>query len=337
MSGEIEVHRGLCTQLMLLILHANLWHSCHFTRPHLGFNLGCKLLKLRLLLKYGFQAPYAPHPATSTFANSIFNSQEVSSLCFIPSSFLSKIGTIALQTVRMVNVLTLKMHRSSYLRAQIHSAWPFQDADKSTWHCQPESNNTPLSLSCPHHLAYPLSPHLAKTPCIEVLCWRTLGLPTLVTSSHQTTMCTASLVKPYITEHTSHYTCFPLWYNLCSLLLFPISAQPSNRHTPSCSLFLPSHQSIHEYHLGLGLAHVVVPLNTHFLPPSKQYQSFPNYIAVQDCRQLQYFWFFLYIYSQSLIVMVRSPCLSVVRVLEFLDRGISQIGSQPDISIRKLS
>jgi len=36
-------------------------------------------------------------------------------------------------------------------------------------------------------------------------------------------------------------------------------------------------------------------------------------------------------------VMVRSPCLSVVLVLEFSDRGISQIGSRPDVSIRKLS
>ena len=36
-------------------------------------------------------------------------------------------------------------------------------------------------------------------------------------------------------------------------------------------------------------------------------------------------------------VMVRSLCLSVVLVLEFSDRGISQIGSQPDVSIRKLS
>jgi len=38
-----------------------------------------------------------------------------------------------------------------------------------------------------------------------------------------------------------------------------------------------------------------------------------------------------------LCVMVRSPCLSVVLVLEFSDRGISQIGSQPDVSIRKSS
>jgi len=36
-------------------------------------------------------------------------------------------------------------------------------------------------------------------------------------------------------------------------------------------------------------------------------------------------------------VIVRSPCLSVVLVLEFSDRGISQIGSQPDVSIRKSS
>jgi len=36
-------------------------------------------------------------------------------------------------------------------------------------------------------------------------------------------------------------------------------------------------------------------------------------------------------------VMVRSPCLSVVLVLEFSDRGISQIGSRPDVSIRKSS
>jgi len=36
-------------------------------------------------------------------------------------------------------------------------------------------------------------------------------------------------------------------------------------------------------------------------------------------------------------VTVRSPCLSVVLVLEFSDRGISQIGSQPDVSIRKSS
>jgi len=36
-------------------------------------------------------------------------------------------------------------------------------------------------------------------------------------------------------------------------------------------------------------------------------------------------------------VTVRSLCLSAVLVLEFSDRGNSQIGSQPDISIRKLS
>ena len=36
-------------------------------------------------------------------------------------------------------------------------------------------------------------------------------------------------------------------------------------------------------------------------------------------------------------VTVRSPCLLVVRVLEFSDRGISQIGSQPDVSNRKSS
>jgi len=33
------------------------------------------------------------------------------------------------------------------------------------------------------------------------------------------------------------------------------------------------------------------------------------------------------VYWASGSVMVRSPCLSVVRVLEFSDRGISQIGS----------
>jgi len=38
-----------------------------------------------------------------------------------------------------------------------------------------------------------------------------------------------------------------------------------------------------------------------------------------------------------LYVTVRSLCLSVIFVLEFLDRGISQIGSRPDISIRKSS
>jgi len=36
-------------------------------------------------------------------------------------------------------------------------------------------------------------------------------------------------------------------------------------------------------------------------------------------------------------VTVRSLCLSVVLILEFSDRCISQIGSRPDISIRKLS
>jgi len=36
-------------------------------------------------------------------------------------------------------------------------------------------------------------------------------------------------------------------------------------------------------------------------------------------------------------VMVRSLCLLVVLVLEFLDRGISRIGSRPDVSIRKTS
>jgi len=36
-------------------------------------------------------------------------------------------------------------------------------------------------------------------------------------------------------------------------------------------------------------------------------------------------------------VTVRSPCLSVVLVLEFSDGGISQIGSRPDVSIRKSS
>jgi len=36
-------------------------------------------------------------------------------------------------------------------------------------------------------------------------------------------------------------------------------------------------------------------------------------------------------------VTVRLPCLSVVLVLEFSDRGISQIGSRPDVSIRKSS
>ena len=30
-------------------------------------------------------------------------------------------------------------------------------------------------------------------------------------------------------------------------------------------------------------------------------------------------------------VMVRSPCLSVILVLEFSDRGISQIGSCPNV------
>jgi len=36
-------------------------------------------------------------------------------------------------------------------------------------------------------------------------------------------------------------------------------------------------------------------------------------------------------------VTVRSLCLSVVLVLEFLDRGISRIGSRPDVSVRKSS
>jgi len=36
-------------------------------------------------------------------------------------------------------------------------------------------------------------------------------------------------------------------------------------------------------------------------------------------------------------VTVRSPCLAVILVLEFSDRGVSQIGSQPDVSIRKSS
>jgi len=36
-------------------------------------------------------------------------------------------------------------------------------------------------------------------------------------------------------------------------------------------------------------------------------------------------------------VTVRSLCLSVILVLEFSDRGIFQIGSRPNISIRKSS
>jgi len=36
-------------------------------------------------------------------------------------------------------------------------------------------------------------------------------------------------------------------------------------------------------------------------------------------------------------VMVRSPYLSIVLVLEFSDKGISQIGSRPDVLVRKLS
>ena len=36
-------------------------------------------------------------------------------------------------------------------------------------------------------------------------------------------------------------------------------------------------------------------------------------------------------------VMVRSLCLSVIRILEFLDRGISQIGSHSDVLIGKMS
>ena len=36
-------------------------------------------------------------------------------------------------------------------------------------------------------------------------------------------------------------------------------------------------------------------------------------------------------------VTVRSPCLSVILVLEFSDRGNSQIGSRSDISIRRSS
>jgi len=41
--------------------------------------------------------------------------------------------------------------------------------------------------------------------------------------------------------------------------------------------------------------------------------------------------------NTSHYVTVRSLCLSVVQVLEFLDRGISQIGSRPNVSIRKSS
>jgi len=37
------------------------------------------------------------------------------------------------------------------------------------------------------------------------------------------------------------------------------------------------------------------------------------------------------------VVMVRSPCLSVIRVLKVSDRGISQIGGRPDVLVRKLS
>ena len=37
------------------------------------------------------------------------------------------------------------------------------------------------------------------------------------------------------------------------------------------------------------------------------------------------------------IVTVRSPCPSVILVLEFSDRGVSQIGSRPNVSIRKSS
>jgi len=36
-------------------------------------------------------------------------------------------------------------------------------------------------------------------------------------------------------------------------------------------------------------------------------------------------------------VMVRSLCLSVVQILEFSDRGISQIGSRPNVLIGKMS
>jgi len=40
-------------------------------------------------------------------------------------------------------------------------------------------------------------------------------------------------------------------------------------------------------------------------------------------------------YWTSKVVTVRSPCLSIVRVLEFSDRGISQIGKQVGDLIRK--
>jgi len=115
-------------------------------------------------------------------------------------------------------------------------------------------------------------------------------------SSCQTTTHTASLVEPYIAEHVSHYTCdiisSPSFY-------FPFSAQPSNKHAPSRSLFLHSRQSMHERRQRLGLAPAVAPLDTHSLPPQNNTDRFLDYITVRDCRRRRTFpslSFFTHIY-----------------------------------------
>lgn len=145
-------------------------------------------------------------------------------------------------------------------------------------HCQLESNNT-----C-HHLVL-----------ITSLVHCHLTLPRPLTSKFHTedsritqlslinNTCIALLVEPHTAKRAISlhslpcmFCLAPLSYNLHSLLLLSFSAQLSTSTLLHISLFSPSQSSKHEHCLRLGIAHAVVPLNIHLLPPSKQYQLFPG-------------------------------------------------------------
>jgi len=106
MSGEIEVHRGLCTQLMLLILHANLRHS--YQDPFHAALLGPILVSIWVANYLSYKSFWSLAqvwvPGTRRSTSSCqhickFDSQEASPLSFIPSFFLLQIAAIALQAL----------------------------------------------------------------------------------------------------------------------------------------------------------------------------------------------------------------------------------------------
>ena len=117
---------------------------------------------------------------------------------------------------------------------------------------------------------------------------KTLGSPAFHTSPHQS--------SPTLPSTPSHYTCFLFLLSHRTNIPFYLPFFPTQPtvqvQTPSTALTSRTRSCPH--------------YNTRF-PLKSEYRTFLDYIAVQDCRRLQYFPSFLYPYSpivRSILVRI---------------------------------